>query len=262
MIPELERIGFTRNEALVYWAAVRSGASSVQQLAADSGLNRITVHSIVEKFERLQVFLRTYSGKRRRIVAVDPHRLEQLIKTEELALKQKSEALHQVLPLLIRQYQQSQRGMKVSTFKGERGFEEMCEDVLRENAPMLEYANIDALTTAIGPYIAHDYLPRKHKQRVPTQFLFLDTPGARAYIQKNYMHQKAAPMEVKFILRSEFPIDTMFVIYADKLSILAPSTLDGVIIQDRLIADAMRPFFLTVWKHAGPLLSNSGKQSE
>jgi sugar-specific transcriptional regulator TrmB len=75
MIPELEQLGFTRNEANVYYAALKLGVCSVQQIANATGLNRITVHSIAEKFESLQILTRSYEGKRRRVAAVSPHRL-------------------------------------------------------------------------------------------------------------------------------------------------------------------------------------------
>ena len=256
MIPALIEIGFTRNEALVYQAALLAGAASVQQLANATGLNRITVHSISEKFESLHIFTRSYQGKRRRLVPVDPKHLEELLRKEQHTLEQKQKTLSTILPSLSELYRQSQRGMTVTTFTGEEGYEQMCEDILQENADMLEYANIDALNATIGPYIATDYLPRKHKQKIRTKFLFIDSPSARSYIENSYMHEGAAPMEVKFMKPDVFSMDTFFVIYADKLAIFTPQTLDGVIIQDAAIADALRPFFNVVWAGAGEARKN------
>jgi hypothetical protein len=169
----------------------------------------------------------------------------------------KRQTLKTLLPSLEELYRQTQRGLEVSTFKGEKGYEEICEDVLTARTEVLEYANIDQLNNVIGPYIAKNYLPRKHELQIHTKFLYVDSPSARAYIKKNYMEQpSAAPMEAKFIDPKEFSLDAFFVIYDDKLTILTPSTLDGVIIQDKATSDSLRPFFQFVWNRAGTALTN------
>ena len=109
MIPELEQLGFTRNEANVYAAALKLGSASVQQLANSTGLNRITVHSIVEKFESKQIFTQSYEGKRRRISAAPPARLEFLLNEEEEQIKKKKFSLASVLPSLEDLYRIFQR---------------------------------------------------------------------------------------------------------------------------------------------------------
>ncbi|MEK7523702.1 MAG: helix-turn-helix domain-containing protein [Patescibacteria group bacterium] len=257
MIPQLQRFGFTRNEANVYVAGLKLGNCTIQQIANETGLNRITVHSIIEKFEGLQIFIRSYEGKRRRVSAVSPAWLESLLKRKEREVQQERQALKEVFPSLQELYRRMQRGVQVSTFSDEKGYEEICEDVLTAKTEILEYANIDELNKVIGPYIAKDYLPRKHRLQIPTKFLFVDSSSARTYIKKNYLdYPGAAPMEVKFIDPKEFSLDAFFVIYDDKLAILTPATLSGIIIQDKAISDSLRPFFHFVWSRAGEGVKN------
>lgn len=258
MLPELQRLGFTRNEANVYFTALKLGSSSVQQLANATGLNRITVHSIVEKFARLQIFHSSYEGKRRKITPMDPEYLKNILKQEEEELAQKQQSLASVLPSMREMFRKQQRGMQITTYQGERGYEQMCNDILNAGVKKtLEYASIDALNKVIGPYVLQDYLPRKRKLQIHTQFLYVDTPYAREYIQKEYInHPNASPADVKFIAQDEFAMDSFFVIYADKLAIFTPSTMDGVIMQDQAIVEAMLPFYNFVWQRAGDVLSN------
>lgn len=257
MIPELEQFGFTRNEANVYFAALQHGTCSVQQLANATGLNRITVHSIVEKFENLQVFSRSYEGKRRRVFPTSPERLVFLLEQKEEDITRKKKVLKRLLPSLEDLFRRTKRGLSLFTYHGEKGYEQMCEDILTAKTEILEYANIDALNAVIGTYIAAGYLPAKFKLQIPTKFLYIDTPSSRRYIQKNYVDRAdASPMEVKFVPPKEFPMDSFFVLYDDKYAIFSPSTLDGVIIQDKAITDAMRPFFFFVWKKAGEAITN------
>lgn len=257
MIPELQSLGFTRNEANVYLAALKNGTSSIQQLAASTGLNRITVHSIAEKFEALRLFTRSYEGKRRRVSAVAPERLAILLREEEEGLHAKHRALASLLPSLDDFFLRTQRGLQVSLFQGEKGYEQMCEDILTSKTETLEYANIDALNAVIGPYIAADYLPKKFALKLKTKFLYIDSPGARNYIQTRYLDDPASsPMEAKFVSSKEFPMDSFFVIYDDKLAIFTPATMDGVVVRDKAVTAAMRPFFTFVWARAGEAITN------
>jgi hypothetical protein len=257
MIPDLQDLGFTRNEANVYLAALKLGTCSIQQLAQATGLNRITVHSIAEKFEGLQLFARSYEGKRRRVAATAPERLDILLRQKEEDLKEQKLSLKSLLPSLDDLFLRTHRGLQVSTFRGEKGYEQMCEDILTSKAETLEYANIDALNAVIGPYIASGYLPKKFERGLPTKFLYIDTPNARNYVRSRYLDDPhSSPMEAKFVPVEEFPMDSFFVIYDDKLAIFTPATMDGLIIRDKAVTAAMRPFFSFVWNRAGAALSN------
>lgn len=257
MVPQLEQLGFTRNEANVYLASIKLGPSSVQQLATATGLNRITVHSICEKFEKLQIVYVTLEGKRRRIVAMEPEYLENLLQKENEILAQKQNALQSILPSMQEMFRRQSRGMQIRTFQGEKGYEEICEDVLRTRGDMYEYADIDALNKVIGPYLAQDYLPRKHKLKIKTKFLLKDSKTAREYIKKNYLdYPDPAPMEAKFIDPKVFKLDAYFTVYGDKLTILTPETLSGMILHDKSSIQTFLPFYNFVWERAGKAVKN------
>lgn len=258
MIPELQQIGFTRNEANVYLAALKLGRCSVQQLAKATGLNRITVHSIAEKFENRQILTRTYEGKRRRLQVVDPEHLSMMLQREKQNVQERQNVLENIFPSLSELYRRSERGMKITTYEGEKGYVAMCNDILDSGTRFtLEYANIDALNEIIEPYVLKDYLPRKRRLKIHTQFLYVDTPYARRYIQKEYIDYAApAPAEVKFISQEEFPMESFYVIYDNKVMIFTPSTVQGVLIEDATIANSLRPFFKFVWQRAGEAVTN------
>jgi sugar-specific transcriptional regulator TrmB len=258
MLPELQSLGFTRNEANVYAAALKLGKCSVQQLATATGLNRITVHSIVEKLEGMQLLLRTYDGKRRRVSPVEPHRLEAMLAQEERRMEEKRHSFAAILPFLENLFRQTQRGMEIRTFQGESGYEEMCDDILTSKTEILEYANLDQLNAVIGPYIAADYLPTKHRLKIPAKFLYVDTPGARDYVRKNYIENKnAAPLQAKFVDPSFFAIDAYLVLYNQKVAVFTPKNLQGVIIRDEAITHALRVFWTFVWDRAGKVITNT-----
>lgn len=253
MIPELQQLGFTRNEANVYLAALKLGKCSVQQLAINTGINRLTVHSIVEKFEVMQIFLRTYEGKRRRVTPVEPKQLRFIVQREQDAISKKESVLQLLLPRMEELYQQSQRGLEVKLLQGEEGFRFIMDDVLTSTTEHLEYANIDALAKVSGQYLFGNFLPRKHVIKLKTKFIYPDSPAAHAYIEKNYLkNPESAPMEVKFIPRQQFPFDdSLIVMYDDKVGFMKTPTMNTIIIRDREFSTALRSFFYLFWEHSG-----------
>lgn len=257
MLPELQKIGFTRNEANVYLASLKIGPSTIKQLASTTGLNRITVHSICEKFERMHILYSNYEGKKRLLVPIEPEYIENILKQEEKTIQEKQKSFSNILPDMRELFRRQNRGMKITTFRGEQGYIEICEDILRTRGDMYEYADIDALNKVIGPYIAKDYLPRKHKLKIKTKFLYKDSPSAREYIEKNYMkHPNAAPMEAKFIDPKIFKLNAYFTVYGNKLTILTPETLDGMILHDKATVETFLPFYNFVWERAGKGIKN------
>ena len=188
---------------------------------------------------------------------MEPEYLENLLKQEQQNLCEKQDALHSIMPGMQELFRRQNRGMQIRTFQGEKGYVEICEDVLRTKGDMYEYADIDALNKVIGPYLAQDYLPRKHKLKIKTKFLLKDSPAARDYIEKNYMkHPDPAPMEAKFIDPQLFNLDAYFTVYGNKLTILTPESLSGMILHDEATVRTFLPFYNFVWQRAGKAICN------
>jgi hypothetical protein len=252
MIPELEQLGFTRNEANVYLAALKLGKCSVQQLAIATGINRLTVHSIVEKFEAQQIFLRTYEGKRRRVTAVDPKQIKFSIERERESVERKESVLQSLLPKMEELFQRTQRGLEVKILQGEEGFKFIADDVLTSKTEHLEYANIDALAKVYGGYLFGNFLPRKHVIKLKTKFIYPDSAASHRYIEKNYLNNPgSAPMEVKFIPVHQFPFDdSLIVMYDDKIGLMKMSNMSTMIIRDKEFSSAFRALFYLFWEHS------------
>ena len=259
MIPELVELGFTRNEANVYLAALKLGKCSVQQLAIATGIKRLTVHSIVEKLEASQILLRTYDGKRRRVTAVDPKQLQFIVRREQEAVDRKASVLTMLLPAMDEIYRKSERGLEVKLLQGEEGFKFIADDVLTSKTEYLEYANIDALQKVFGQYLFGNFLPRKHAIKLKTKFLYPDTPASHRYIEQNYLENPAAaPMEVKFIPKLQFPFDdSLIAMYDDKIGLMKMSTMSTIIIKDKEVSSALRNLFYLFWEHSGSKLINN-----
>jgi predicted transcriptional regulator len=76
------------------------GASTVVQLADESGLNRVTVHDIVGRLVDKGLFLETRSGQRRLVYPKQIDALQSLVEIKRSELTQLQSTVDQTMSLL------------------------------------------------------------------------------------------------------------------------------------------------------------------
>lgn len=100
IISAIEELGLSNKEARVYVAALSAGASSVQRLADQSGIKRVTVYVILESLMGMGLMSQTSKGKKTYFVAEDPANLHRLVDKRQ----QEVSAQQQGLDALILNY--------------------------------------------------------------------------------------------------------------------------------------------------------------
>lgn len=86
LIQVLGELGLNETEAQTFVAGLQIGATSVQQLAKMTGINRITTHVIVNKLIEKKLFLETKSGKKRLVYPNKIDILTTLLQQKKLEL--------------------------------------------------------------------------------------------------------------------------------------------------------------------------------
>ena len=94
---ELQNLGFTDKEARVYLTGLALGASAVQVIARESGVNRATTYVIIDQLTERGLFSSEKRGKKRYFVAEHPNRLVEWFESEIRMLKERYDRLHGVL---------------------------------------------------------------------------------------------------------------------------------------------------------------------
>src|SRR3989344_2453726 len=69
----LQNIGLAKNEAVVYVSLLKLGSASHSELARKAKVKRPTMYKILEHLKEMNLISETYTGKRRILVAGDPH---------------------------------------------------------------------------------------------------------------------------------------------------------------------------------------------
>src|SRR3990172_9078574 len=123
MISLLEKLGFSEKEAKVYLAALELAEDSVQNIAKKAGINRATTYVILEKLMGFGLVSTYEKAKKTHFIAENPQELLNIIKEEELALRQREKEIKDNLSQLVAIYNLKQGKPIVRFFEGADGLE-------------------------------------------------------------------------------------------------------------------------------------------
>lgn len=128
----LMQLGFGESDCIVYLLWLEMGASTVVQLAEESGLNRVTVHDIVWRLIDKWLFLETRSGQRRLVYPRQIDALQSLVDIKRSELTQLQSHVDQAMSLLRDVQLSSTYLPQIRFYKGQEGIalvgKEMLDD--------------------------------------------------------------------------------------------------------------------------------------
>lgn len=252
----LQEFNLSANQAKVYLACLQLGPESVQQIANKAKLNRVTVYGIIhELIQRGFVHEDTIKNKRK-FAAYPPMKLYDIVSREHEQLEHKKESLKTLIPELkaLNKIQAAQTN--IIYYEGEEGLKNWSSDALETKGELLEWTKIENFTKPFAEYLRSYYYPEKFRLQIPTRFIFIDTPAARAYAQTYIDNPKASPMKARFIDQKLFDMSGFMVIFNDRYSIALPKEMRAVTIVDQLIADTQRKVWEFGWMNASDEMGN------
>jgi len=258
VLRQLQDFGLTHNEASVYLAALTLSSDSVQAIAKQAKINRVTAHGIIDALIERGYLKIEQSGKRRQIVAYSPVKLYDIVTRREDEVKNQVRMLETLVPELKKKHKQNKPNKtNLVYYEGEEGLKNWATDALETEGELLEWTKIESFTSRFSDYLKRFYFPEKFKRQIPTRFIFLDTPEARKYVQENYVDNKQAPpMKARFIPKEQFETPGFIAIYNNKFTIAVPKEMRAVSVEDELIADAQRRIWEFGWLHATDEVQN------
>ncbi|PIZ94781.1 MAG: hypothetical protein COX81_02690 [Candidatus Magasanikbacteria bacterium CG_4_10_14_0_2_um_filter_37_12] len=257
LIADLQKFGLSENEARVYLACLELGHSSVQQIAKQAKLNRVTVYGLIATLIE-QGFLREELEKtKRKISAYSPTKLYDVVTKREDQVKRQVKLLDSLVPELKTKIGERPEKTNVIYYDGEEGLKNWASDALEAKGELLEWTKIESFSERFDEYLKNYYYPEKFKRQVPTRFIFLDTLEAHQYFQERYMdNSKAPPSKARFIPQDLFDTPGFMVIFNNKYSIALPKEMRAVTVGDKLIADTQRKIWEFGWLHAKGEMQN------
>ncbi len=141
-VKSLLRLGFTRDEALIYLCLLE-GAKSHLEVSRQTGVNRTKVYRLAEDLSKRSLISQITDDTGSKLVAQDPKALEIELHNEELELKAKKAVLNTALPLIqtMQAGGNGQEHFEVLTYDGVAGFKQMLWHELKTKDEVLVFGS-------------------------------------------------------------------------------------------------------------------------
>lgn len=225
----LERLGITKNQALIYLSLLRLGSAHAQDIIRESGLHSSRVYDSLEKLEGLGLVSHVTKDFKKYFQAVEPEKLLDYIDEQK-------EALKQALPQL-----KSLEGMKkeeihASVYKGKEGIKSILSTILREGQDIYILGAKGIIFSELK-YFMPNFERERIKKKI--RFIKLYDNSDRATISKNQL------LSVGKILPPGSDSDAVVWIFGNKTAIIVwkekyPSAF---LIEKKEVAEAFRKWF-------------------
>lgn len=243
---ELEKLGLSDKEALVYIASLELGPSPVQIIARKAEVNRATTYVMIEALLQKGLMSTFEKGKKMMYTAEKPERLHRIVHSERASVDEKEQVIKRLLPDLEAISDAAGERPKVSFYEGEEGLEAMRETIFEAKVDSLEdVISYDDLSHLFDEAQWQRHGSRLKQKKIKARVLYTSEAGRKA--------SDASPdlWEYREIPHKLFPMHGELTVYGNHVAMVAlRGKLVGVIIESKEMAIMVRTLFELAWKQA------------
>lgn len=242
MIPEekkkivkmMSHFDCTEREGLIYLHCLKTGISTVSDVAKDLGINRITVHSAVEQLLKKGFLYETRKGKKRFIGAEDPEIFHTVFNQKKAEMDVLHASILESKQIFenIESHGHDRPGVKF--YEGVGGFKKMLEETLEAKGTLRLILYVDMFSKIVTTEYFENYFLRRAEKDIMTKVIYSPCEFA-THVNKQAEKYK---LDVR-ILPPEFHWKAGVFSWNDKVAMLSLSEnqLTCTIIENKDIAD-------------------------
>lgn len=249
MLPEikslLKEIGLKDKEIAIYNAILPLGSASIRELAQKTGINRGTVHDVLECLVDRGLVFSEKRGERRKFIVSSPDKIVSVLEQEEKQLQGRKEKVSKSLPTLLSFYAKQGGRPSVKYFDNDQGIRKILEDILEtlsNEKEKISYVYSSKSMRSVPDYVYKlfpDFTKEKIKRGIKTKVISMGGGGD--------------PENLVMAERKSIKIDApaYFIIYANKLALISiaeDKSPFGVLITDEKIAATQKILFEELWE--------------
>jgi sugar-specific transcriptional regulator TrmB len=232
-INNLQEMGLTKNEALVYRALLELGPSLAGQIARKTGMHRRSVYDTTEMLIQKGLIGYILRNNRRLFEANNPQRFLDLV-------KEKEEIANSFMGEMMALYGKTKEKQETNFYKGKQGLKFVFEEQIAEGKEIL-IIGASPLANEILQFYFHWFDKRRAEKRIKTRIIFnkIDKKIRIPLSEIRYMPKKyTSPLAVN--------------IYGSKVVLIMWSKDNpfAIVIKQKEIADGYRNYFEMMWKVA------------
>lgn len=239
----LKQLGLSNKEILVYTALLNSGSTTATVVAKESGVKRSSVYFILNKLIGKGLVSRSEVSKKELFQAEEPDVLVRLAKeqSDRTSIIQKS--VKELVKSLRKNHRKNPNSPRIRFFEGLEGIWNIAEDTLKEKKEIFVFGSSHALYGSYSWERLEEYGKRRIKHRIRAFILTDRHPKSIT----EYFKQAFTYQEYHF-LPETIKLGTYFLIYGDKAALISSKQPPvGIIIEDKLITDALKVMFMALW---------------
>lgn len=252
IIASIEDLGLSQKEARVYLASLILGPATVQKIADQSGIKRVTTYVILESLNNLGLVSQSIKGKKTYFVAEEPTQLRRLLEKKEDSIKEQKSHFETILPDLNKLKELSVESPNVRFYDTPEGIRSIMADFLvthrREGINIIYgMSNLDQLHSFFPEFAKSGGNPDRIRAQVASKFIYTTAEGP---IMKST--DKSMNRESRFVSMEEYPLNGDLSILGNHIVMLAltGSKPIGVTIESEQLAKTMLSLFNLAWETA------------
>jgi len=173
----LVQIGFSQKEAQIYLAMLQLGNASVNHIAQEAGINRVTAYSIIDALCARNLVSIYHGRGERRYSASSPNHIDTLLFAEQKNLDEKREVAHRILPALNLYHDDAGFKPRMRYFEGQEGLALLQEEYEHVEGDILQIIGYDHFTRIKGIKLrSYQRRTSRKKPRKMRSILITETP--------------------------------------------------------------------------------------
>ncbi len=244
MLQELfKKLGFSEKEAVIYTILNQRGANSVSVLSQLTKIKRTSIYDILKELMARDLVMSFQQGGTTYFAIDDVQKIsfeqkERLNYAQQLINQLKSTAFDQ------------EHAMQVNYYRGQEGYREMYEDVLRQcKTELLGCLENDNLYSGIDEKREEQWTKERYEKGIKVRLILQDSKSAR----EKKKEDKGLNRETRIIPKNKFPYQSSSFIYENYLTFFyaGPDGFLGVRINHAEFANLQRQMFEMSWSLLG-----------
>jgi sugar-specific transcriptional regulator TrmB len=240
-LPEL-----STEQSKVYLSALELGSDTVQHIAKKAGLPRSTTYLFIDDLKSKGLLSQTKRGNKTLIIAEPPAKLVELAQQKLVVSHEALKKIQQTLPELQAIHNTRQNKPIVRYFEGFVGIKTILEESLKAREILILCSGYqEPLDEQITNFLNNDYFPSTSQKGIKIREIITKHPEWKKYVDK--FNDEDHQIKVSDQIPMDNHIDKL--IFADIVTILSYTALNGIVIQHAYIAAYEKILFDQMWNN-------------
>lgn len=239
-----KELNISEKEARVYLANLGLGPSTVQKIAKKAGLPRSSTYLLTEELKEKGLISQTKVGKKTIFTPSPPAKLIQLAEEQKEKGEKAIKELSRLLPQLKALHQKTPTKPSVCFYEGFEGIKTIFEETLEANQILVLCSGYqEPMDQKLFQYLG-SYFHQVLAGKIPTFEIIGGSPDAQDYQKKC----SSSINKIKLVSHAKGCAHIDKMIFGTKVAIVSFPYLNGVIIENKAIADYEKVLFGKLWE--------------